>query len=79
VAQDRPQAFAEYLANLRLERRMALHDLCAASGISTTRLQALERGAGSPNRREIRQLARAFRLSAETMLVKAGQMRLILD
>jgi hypothetical protein len=58
---------------------MSAQGLSSASGIPQARLEALERGGGTPNRREIRQLAAAFRLSAETMLVKAGQMRLVLD
>jgi hypothetical protein len=49
------------------------------SGVAVARLMALESGSGSPNRRELRQLAGAFRISGETMLLKAGQMRLILD
>jgi hypothetical protein len=58
---------------------MDLKALRDASGIAVARLMALESGAGTPNRRELRQLARAFRMSAETMIVKAGQLRLILD
>ena len=76
---DEPESFDEYLLSLRKARGMSAYSLSSISGISSARLAALERGAGSPNRREIRQLATAFRLSAETMLVKAGQMRLILD
>jgi len=76
---DEPGSFDEYLLSLRKARGMSAHSLSSTSGISSARLEALERGAGSPNRREIRQLATAFHLSAETMLVKAGQMRLILD
>ena len=73
------QSFGEYLCELRRQRRMDLKALRDASGIAVARLMALESGAGTPNRRELRQLARAFRMSAETMIVKAGQLRLILD
>jgi len=73
------QPFSVYLPELRRQRGMHLEDVANASGITWTRLVALESGAGSPNRRELRLLARAFRMSGETMLVKAGQMRLILD
>lgn len=79
MSQDEPRPFAEYLVSIRKERLMSAQGLAAASSISLARLEALERGAGTPNRRELRQLAAAFRLSAESMLVKAGQMRLILD
>ena len=71
--------FAEYLCELRRQRRMDLKALRDSSGIAVARLMALESGAGTPNRRELGQLARAFRMSAETMIVKAGQLRLILD
>ena len=73
------QSFGEYLCGLRQQRRMDLKALRDASGIAVARVMALESGAGTPNRRELRQLARAFRMSAETMIVKAGQLRLILD
>lgn len=64
---------------MRTWRGMGLKDVSKASGIAVARLEALEAGIGSPNRREIRLLAGAFRVSAETMMVKAGQLRLVLD
>ena len=73
------QSFSEYLCELRRQRRMDHKALRDASEIDVARLMALESGAGTPNRRELRQLARAFRISEETMIVKAGQRRLILD
>lgn len=79
MQENSPPPFADYLRDLRRQRRMDLRALASESGISAARLMALESGAGTPNRRELRQLARAFRMSAESMLVKAGQMRLILD
>ena len=79
MQQGSPQPFGEYLRELRSQRRMDLKDVFKMSGVAVPRLMALESGSGSPNRRELRQLARAFRMSGETMLLKAGQMRLILD
>lgn len=79
MQENSPPPFADYLRDLRRQRRMDLRALASESGISTARLMALESGAGTPNRRELRQLARAFRMSGESMLVKAGQLRLILD
>jgi transcriptional regulator with XRE-family HTH domain len=73
------QPFGEYLRDLRRQRRMDLNAVSKLSGLAVARLMALESGSGSPNRREVRQLARAFRMSGETMLLKAGQLRLILD
>ena len=73
------QPFGDYLRELRSKRRMDLKDVSEICGVAVARLMALESGSGSPNRRELRQLARAFRMSGETMLLKAGQMRLILD
>jgi len=79
VQEDNPPPFGEYLRELRLQRRMDRKALAEESGVSAARLMALESAAGSPNQRELRQLARTFRMSAETMIVKAGQLRLILD
>lgn len=73
------QSFAEYLCELRRQRRMELKQVGEASGMAVARLMALESGAAAPNGRELRQLARVFRMSAESMIVKAGQLRLILD
>lgn len=73
------QPFGDYLRDLRSQRRMDLKDVSEICGVGVARLMALESGSGSPNRRELRQLARAFRMSGETMLLKAGQLRLILD
>lgn len=73
------QPFGDYLCELRSQRRMDLKDVSEICGVGIARLMALESGSGSPNRRELRQLARAFRMSGETMLLKAGQLRLILD
>lgn len=79
MQQNSSQPFGEYLRQLRRERGMGLKGLSDLSGVSVSRLTALESGAGSPNRRELRHLARAFRMSGESMMVKAGQLRLILD
>lgn len=79
---DREQpdgTLGEYLRGLRTQRGMRLKDVSKASGIALARLEALETGLGTPNRREVRLLARAFHISLETMMVKAGQLRLILD
>ena len=73
------QPFGDYLRELRSQRRMDLKDVSDICGVAVARLMALESGSGSANRQELRQLARAFRMSGETMLLKAGQMRLILD
>ena len=73
------QPFGDYLRELRSQRRMDLKDVSEICGVAVARLMALESGSGSANRQELRQLARAFRMSGETMLLKAGQLRLILD
>ena len=79
MQESNPQPFGEFLRDLRKQRRMELKRLADESEIAPARLMALESGMGTPNRRELRQLARAFRMSGETMLVKAGQLRLTLD
>jgi hypothetical protein len=56
---------------------MDLNALGDVSGIPVKRLAALEAGIGTPSQRELQQLGRTFRISTETMLVKAGQLRLI--
>ena len=72
-------SFPEYLRSQREARAMKVTSLSQVSGISADRLAALERGTGTPNRRELRQLARAFHVSQEQVLVMAGQFRLVLD
>jgi transcriptional regulator with XRE-family HTH domain len=74
-----PGGFGYDLAELRRDRWMSLSSLSDLTHIAPSRLEALEAGAGIPNRREIRQLAVAFRMSFEAMLVKAGQRRLVFD
>jgi transcriptional regulator with XRE-family HTH domain len=77
--QQSSQPFGEYLRDIRRQRRFDLKVVEEASGIGVARLLSLEAGAGSPNRRELRQLARAFHMSEESMIVKAGQQRLNLE
>lgn len=71
--------FACYLRSQREARAMKVTSLSQVSGISVERLAALESGTGTPNRRELRLLARVFRIPPEKMIVMAGQSRLILD
>jgi len=79
MQQSSPQSFAEYLRELRHQRKMNLKDVSNASGITLARLMALESGAGTPNRQELRRLARVFHMYGEAMLLKAQQLRLVLD
>lgn len=79
MQEHRPSAFGEYLKALRAQRRLSVSVLAEQSGIGAARLMALESGAGTPNRRELARLARAFRVSLESLLEKAGHVRMILD
>jgi transcriptional regulator with XRE-family HTH domain len=74
-----PEGFGRELAELRRDRGMSLSSLSDISHIAPSRLETLEAGAGTPNQREIRHLAAAFRVPFEAMLVKAGQTRLVFD
>ena len=71
--------FAGYLRSQREARAMKVTSLSQVSGIPMERLAALESGTGTPSRRELRLLARVFRIPPEKMIVMAGQARLILD
>jgi len=71
------QSFAEHLRELRSRRAWSLERVAEDSGIDVTRLAGLESGSATPSHRELWRLARAFHVSGETMLVKAGQLRLL--
>lgn len=69
-------SFGTYLAALRSRRRLSVNALAAQTGISVARLLALEMGSGTPSRREIARLAKAFRVSEDSLLERAGHLRM---
>jgi len=71
-----PSSFGEYLRWLRSQRRLRTGELAGQTGISIARLLALEMGSGTPNRSEIARLAKAFRVSQDSLLERAGYVRM---
>jgi len=72
----RPPSFGEHVRWLCSQRRLNTSELAQETGIAVARLLALEIDSGTPNRREIARLARAFRVSEDSLLERAGHVRM---
>ncbi len=64
--------FDEYLRLQRQRRGLDLTQLAIATRMPLPRLITLESGAASPDKQEVRGLARALDIPFETLLAKAG-------
>ena len=62
----------EFLREQRRTARLSLRQLAEAAGVSNPYLSQIERGLRKPSAEILQQLARALRISAETLYVKAG-------
>jgi transcriptional regulator with XRE-family HTH domain len=62
----------EYLAEQRKQARLSLRQLSDIAGVSNPYLSQIERGLRKPSAEVLQQLARALRISAETLYVRAG-------
>ncbi len=62
----------EYIATQRRSARLSLRQLAEQSGISNPYLSQIERGLRRPSAEVLLQLAKALRVSAETLYVRAG-------
>ena len=71
-----PSSFGAHLRGLRSRRRLDISALASETGIAIARLLALEMGSGTPNRSEIARLAKAFRVSEDSLLERAGHVRM---
>ena len=71
-----PSSFGVHLRGLCSQRRLNISELARQTEIPMARLLALEMGSGTPNRREIVRLAKAFRVSEDSLLERAGYVRM---
>ncbi len=62
----------EYLREQRRNAQLSLRQLADAAGVSNPYLSQIERGLRKPSAEILQQLARALRISAETLYVQAG-------
>jgi transcriptional regulator with XRE-family HTH domain len=62
----------EYLREQRRSAQLSLRQLAEAAGVSNPYLSQIERGLRKPSADILQQLAKALRISAETLYVQAG-------
>ena len=62
----------DYLRDQRREARLSLRQLAEQAGVSNPYLSQIERGLRRPSAEVLQQLAKALRISAETLYVRAG-------
>ena len=62
----------DYLKEQRLAARLSLRQLAEQAGVSNPYLSQIERGLRKPSAEVLQQIAKALRISAETLYVRAG-------
>src|SRR6059058_3479972 len=62
----------EYLREQRRTAQLSLRQLADAAGVSNPYLSQIERGLRKPSAEVLQQVAKALRISAETLYVQAG-------
>ncbi|WP_189936795.1 helix-turn-helix domain-containing protein [Streptomyces sulfonofaciens] len=62
----------EYLREQRRHAQLSLRQLAEAAGVSNPYLSQIERGLRKPSADVLQQVAKALRISAETLYVRAG-------
>src|ERR687884_687926 len=62
----------EYLREQRRNAQYSLRQLAEAAGVSNPYLSQMERGLRKPSAEILQQIAKALRISAETLYVRAG-------
>src|SRR5204862_2606731 len=69
---DRWQDLGEFIRDQRNMARLSLRRLSDMAGISNPYLSQIERGLRKPSAEILQQIARALRISAEMLYVRAG-------
>ncbi|MFP1626231.1 helix-turn-helix domain-containing protein [Streptomyces sp. 5K101] len=62
----------DYLREQRRNAQLSLRQLAEAAGVSNPYLSQIERGLRKPSAEVLQQVAKALRISAETLYVRAG-------
>lgn len=70
------ESLGEYLKEQRTANRLSLRQLAEATGVSNPYLSQIERGLRRPSAEVLQSLAKALRVSAETLYVRAGMLSL---
>ncbi len=70
------ESLGEYLREQRLGASLSLRQLAEQTGVSNPYLSQIERGLRRPSAEVLQQLAKALRISAETLYVRAGILNL---
>ena len=66
------ETLGDYLREQRTSAQLSLRQLAEQTGVSNPYLSQIERGLRRPSAEVLQQLARALRVSAETLYVRAG-------
>src|SRR5260370_8700652 len=69
---DRWKDLGEFIRDQRNTARLSLRRLSDMAGISNPYLSQIERGLRKPSAEILQQIARALRISAETLYIRAG-------
>lgn len=69
---DKASTLGDYLRDQRRGARLTLRQLADQAGVSNPYLSQIERGLRRPSADVLQQLAKALRISAETLYVRAG-------
>ena len=69
---DRWQDLGEFIRDQRNTARLSLRRLSDMAGISNPYLSQIERGLRKPSAEILQQIAKALRISAETLYIRAG-------
>lgn len=65
-------SIGEYIRQQREQAKISLRQLASAAGVSNPYLSQIERGLRKPSAEILQQIAKALRISAETLYVRAG-------
>jgi transcriptional regulator with XRE-family HTH domain len=66
------ESLGDYLKEQRLGARLSLRQLAEQAGVSNPYLSQIERGLRKPSAEVLAQIAKALRISAESLYVRAG-------
>src|SRR3954451_13592555 len=66
------ESLGDYLREQRVSARMSLRQLAEQAGVSNPYLSQIERGLRRPSAEVLQQLAKALRISAEQLYIRAG-------
>ena len=65
-------ALGDYLKEQRTQSRLSLRQLAEQAGVSNPYLSQIERGLRKPSAEVLQQIAKALRISAEQLYIRAG-------